>query len=120
MGFLSRPVTADLVAELIAERVPTGRAHVVALSWGGGVAHTLLDRHPDRVDRAVIDGAGVLTARSDRAVGDRASGAALLLGVDMSEAPRPPGRPRHRTTKEEPAGLCLLAGLGVTPARRRP
>lgn len=59
--FLSRAVTADLVAELIATRVPAGRAHVVGLSWGGGIAHTLLDRHPGRVDRAVIDGAGVLT-----------------------------------------------------------
>lgn len=59
--FLSRAVTADLVAELVAAHVPAGRAHVVGLSWGGGIAHTLLDRHPGRVDRAVIDGAGVLT-----------------------------------------------------------
>ena len=59
--FLSRTVTADLVAELIAAHAPAGRAHVVGLSWGGGIAHTLLDRHPGRVNRAVIDGAGVLT-----------------------------------------------------------
>ena len=32
--------TADLVAELIETRVPAGRAHVVGLSWGGGVTHT--------------------------------------------------------------------------------
>jgi pimeloyl-ACP methyl ester carboxylesterase len=59
--FVSRAVTADLVAELIATRVPARRAHVVGLSWGGGIAHTLLDRHPGLVERAVIDGAGVLT-----------------------------------------------------------
>ena len=57
----SRIETADLVAELIETRVPAGRAHVVGLSWGGGVAHTLLDRHPELVDRVVIDGAGVLS-----------------------------------------------------------
>jgi pimeloyl-ACP methyl ester carboxylesterase len=52
--------SADLVAELIQTRVPARRAHVVAMSWGGGVAHALLARHPDLVDRAVIDDAGVL------------------------------------------------------------
>ena len=56
--------TADLIADLIRTRVPAGRAHVVGLSWGGGVAHRLLGRHPELVDRAVIDCAGVLTARS--------------------------------------------------------
>jgi pimeloyl-ACP methyl ester carboxylesterase len=69
---LSRPVTADLVAELVAARVPAGRAHVVGLSWGGALAHSLLDRHPALADRVVVDGAGVLTARS---------GVAVLLGV---------------------------------------
>ena len=64
LPFVSRAVTAELVAELIGARVPAGRAHVVGLSWGGGVAHELLGRHPDVVDRAVIDGAGVLTSRS--------------------------------------------------------
>ena len=61
LPFLSRTVTTDLVAGLIATRVPARRAHLVGLSWGGALAHTLLDRHPGRVDRAVIDGAGVLT-----------------------------------------------------------
>ena len=70
--FVSRPVTADLVAELVTARVPAGRAHLVGLSWGGGLVHTLLDRHPEVVDRAVIDGAGVLTARV---------GSLWLLGV---------------------------------------
>ena len=61
LPFLSRTVTTDLVADLIAARVPARRAHVVGLSWGGALAHTLLDRRPGLVDRAVIDGAGVLT-----------------------------------------------------------
>jgi pimeloyl-ACP methyl ester carboxylesterase len=52
--------SADLVAELIQRRVPPRRAHLVGLSWGGGVAHALLARHPELVDRAVIDDAGVL------------------------------------------------------------
>ena len=70
----SRNRTADLVAGLIDKRVPARRAHVVALSWGGGVAHTLLDRHPAIVDRAVIDGAGVLTS---------AAGWLVLAGIAM-------------------------------------
>ena len=53
--------TADVIAELIETRVPARRAHVVGLSWGGGVTHRLLGRHPELVDRAVIDSAGVLT-----------------------------------------------------------
>ena len=47
---------ADLVAALIETRVPARRAHVVGVSWGGAVIHGLLDRHPDLVDRAVVDG----------------------------------------------------------------
>lgn len=72
--FLSRTVTADLVADLITARVPARRAHVVGLSWGGGIAHTLLDRHPELVDRAVIDDAGVL---------DWWGGGSILLGVTL-------------------------------------
>jgi len=52
--------TADLVAELIRARVPVGRAHLVGLSMGGGVAHTLLARHPGLLDRVLIESAGVL------------------------------------------------------------
>ena len=64
--------TADLIAELIESRIPARRAHVVGLSWGGGVAHRLLGRRPELVDHAVIDCAGLLTARS---------GSLVLLGV---------------------------------------
>ena len=43
---ISLEQTADLVAELIAARVPARRAHVVGLSYGGSVVFALLDRHP--------------------------------------------------------------------------
>lgn len=56
----SRIDVTDRVAELIRRRVPEGRAHVVGLSLGGSIAHTLLARHPGVVDRMVIDGCGVL------------------------------------------------------------
>jgi pimeloyl-ACP methyl ester carboxylesterase len=51
---------ADDVAALIRTRVPAGHAHVVGLSLGGAVAHTLLSRHADVLDRVIIDGAGIL------------------------------------------------------------
>ncbi len=52
--------TADLIAQLIEARVSAGRAHVVGISYGGSVVFAMLESHPDRVDRAVIDGAAVL------------------------------------------------------------
>jgi pimeloyl-ACP methyl ester carboxylesterase len=57
--------TADLVASLIAARVPSGRAHIVGLSYGGSVALALLDRHPEVLDRVVIDGACVIPRWTD-------------------------------------------------------
>lgn len=57
---VSRSATADLVARLIEERVPARKAHVVGLSWGGGVAHAVIEHHAELVDHAVIDGAGML------------------------------------------------------------
>jgi pimeloyl-ACP methyl ester carboxylesterase len=57
---LSLGGTADLIAQLIQARVSVQRAHIVGLSYGGSVVFATLERHPDRVDRAVIDGAAVL------------------------------------------------------------
>ena len=51
---------ADDVAELIRTRTSAGRAHVVGLSLGGAVAHSLLARHAGLLERVVIDGAGTL------------------------------------------------------------
>jgi pimeloyl-ACP methyl ester carboxylesterase len=47
---------ADLVAELMETRVPARRASVVGVSWAGAIIHALLDRYPDLVDRAIVDG----------------------------------------------------------------
>jgi pimeloyl-ACP methyl ester carboxylesterase len=57
---LSLAETADLVGRLIETRVSARRAHVVGISYGGSVVLAMLERHPDLVDRAVIDGAAVL------------------------------------------------------------
>lgn len=65
---ISLSQTADLVAELITARVPARRAHVVGLSYGGSVVFAMLDRHPEVLDRVVIDGACVLPQRTDRIV----------------------------------------------------
>lgn len=48
--------TADQVAAAIRDRATNGRAHVVGLSLGGHVALTLLERHADMVDHAIISG----------------------------------------------------------------
>jgi pimeloyl-ACP methyl ester carboxylesterase len=57
---LSLGESSDMLAQLIEDRVPTRRAHVVGLSYGGSVVFAMLDRHPRRIERAVIDGAAVL------------------------------------------------------------
>ena len=57
---------ADLLAELIETRVPAGRAHVVGISWGALLTLVLMQRHPDRVDRAVADGLPLLWPRGSR------------------------------------------------------
>jgi pimeloyl-ACP methyl ester carboxylesterase len=65
LAAISLSDTADLVAELIVARVPARRAHVVGLSYGGSVVLALLDRHPEVLDRVVVDGACVLPGRAD-------------------------------------------------------
>jgi pimeloyl-ACP methyl ester carboxylesterase len=52
------------VAELIEDRIPARRAHLVGLSLRGAVAHRLLAHRPQLLDRVVIDGCGVLPARA--------------------------------------------------------
>lgn len=60
LAWTSSTDAADRIAELIETRVPAGLAHVVGISLGGAVAHTLMARHPRLVDRVLIDGAGIL------------------------------------------------------------
>ncbi|HSJ45795.1 MAG TPA: alpha/beta hydrolase [Euzebyales bacterium] len=63
LPWTSRTDVADQIAALIEARIPSGRAHVVGLSLGGAVAHTLLARRADLLDRVVIDGCGALPWR---------------------------------------------------------
>jgi pimeloyl-ACP methyl ester carboxylesterase len=71
---LSRVETTRLVASLLDARVPGQPVHVVGLSWGGAIAHTLLATRPEIVGRVVIDGAGLLTSPS---------GSLILAGVRL-------------------------------------
>lgn len=47
---------ADQVADVVQERVGTGRAHVVGLSLGGHVALSLLERRAETAERVVVSG----------------------------------------------------------------
>jgi pimeloyl-ACP methyl ester carboxylesterase len=58
--WVSLQATARDVADLIEARVPDRRAHVVGLSVGGAVAHTLLATRPELLERVLIDGSGGL------------------------------------------------------------
>lgn len=60
LRWTSSAAAADYIANLIASRIPAGRAHVVGISLGGAVAHRMLARHADVLDRVIIDGAGIL------------------------------------------------------------
>lgn len=97
------------MGELIETRVPTGRAHVVGLSFGGSVVLALLDRHPDRIDRAVVDGSGVLSSWVDPLV---------VLGA---EPVSPIAGARPMATLLGPIGLRGLgiALRGASPAATR-
>ncbi len=48
--------SADMVAEMIHSLVPSGKAHVAGLSLGGAVTLTLLRRHPEVVETALVSG----------------------------------------------------------------
>jgi pimeloyl-ACP methyl ester carboxylesterase len=76
--------TADLVAELIRARIPAGRAHLVGLSYGGSVVFAVLARHPEVLDRAVIDGAGPFSSKSDRLIVLGAKLASPLMGRGLA------------------------------------
>lgn len=52
--------TADLIAEIIRDKIPSGRSHIVGLSLGSYVGLSLLSRHPDVVERAMLSGINTL------------------------------------------------------------
>ncbi len=56
----SEAATADLIAELIETRIPARRTHLIGLSLGGSLAHVLLARRPELLDRVIVDGSGAL------------------------------------------------------------
>ena len=60
LAWKSEADTADQIVELIETRIPARRAHLVGLSLGGSLAHVLLARRPDLLDRVIIDGSGGL------------------------------------------------------------
>lgn len=83
---ISLRATASLIAELIGARTASGKAHLVGLSYGGSVAFAVLDRHADVVDRAVIDGAGPFTSRTDPIVVGAAMLVSPLMGSRLTAA----------------------------------
>jgi pimeloyl-ACP methyl ester carboxylesterase len=83
---ISLKQTADLVAELIAARVPARRAHVVGLSYGGSVVFALLDRHPEVLNRVVIDGACVLPQRTDPLILAAITVVSPIVNTQLAEA----------------------------------
>ncbi|MGV8854233.1 MAG: alpha/beta fold hydrolase [Devosia sp.] len=52
--------TADRIADIIRAQVETGRAHIVGLSMGSYVGLTLMARHPEVVDHAVLSGLNIM------------------------------------------------------------
>ena len=52
--------TADLIAEMIRNESSIGRSHLVGLSLGSYVGLSLLSRHPDVIEHAVLSGINVL------------------------------------------------------------
>lgn len=58
---------ADAIAELIKAKAH-GKVHVVGLSLGGSVIYKLLDRYPDLIDKAIIDGASAVPIKGSSLV----------------------------------------------------
>jgi pimeloyl-ACP methyl ester carboxylesterase len=75
--------TVAAVAEVIGDRAPDGRAHLVGLSLGGYVATELAARHPDLVPTALVSGVNVLPFPRPRLV--RAAG--RLMSPLMATTP---------------------------------
>lgn len=57
--WVSLRATTEELINLVQERHPQKKVHIVGLSLGGSVAMTWLSMAPDLVDHAIVDGAGV-------------------------------------------------------------
>ncbi|MGQ0838273.1 alpha/beta fold hydrolase [Actinokineospora sp.] len=103
---------ADDLAELIADRVPTGRLVLVGHSMGGMTMMALAERHPDLVERRVA--AAVFTATSSGRMGEVTFGLPKVLvkaaARRQSKARRPsPGVPRPARPVVPPSRLRIVA-----------
>jgi pimeloyl-ACP methyl ester carboxylesterase len=56
--------TAQYLADVIRERTPNGKAHVVGLSFGGVIAQALMVVAPEVVDHAILSGTGMRMSKS--------------------------------------------------------
>lgn len=73
---------ARRVADVIAERVPAGRAHVVGLSLGGAVGLTLARLNPERITSLMVTGTAAGIGRTLGAVSLASSFLYRLLKPD--------------------------------------
>lgn len=60
LDWVSIDHTVDLIIDLIQRQIQDQHAHVVGLSLGGSIIHTLLARRSDLIKSAIIDGAGAI------------------------------------------------------------
>jgi pimeloyl-ACP methyl ester carboxylesterase len=110
--------TSEQVARLIETRFPSRRAHVVGLSLGGAVAHTLLARRPELLDRVVIDGCGALPAWWVGLTKLAVAGAAPGNGAGVDRWAAASRRTRHRDHSVVARGGGSSAGSARVRARK--
>lgn len=58
--WVSLDETARELSDMLQTRLAPARAHAAGLSLGAATLLTMLARNPDRIDHAIVDGAGVL------------------------------------------------------------
>ena len=83
IGLLTLENTSRVVANLIREQTPHGRAHIVGLSLGGLAALGLLRDEPEVIDHRLVSGCGT-AARIDPIIG-----AGSLLGKPLLHLLKP-------------------------------
>jgi pimeloyl-ACP methyl ester carboxylesterase len=121
IGRLTLENTGRVVAKLIRERTPRGRAHVVGLSLGGSVALGLLRDAPEVIDHLLVSGCGaparlgpVIAAlsRLGRPLLRILKPAPLLsLGLRLSKVPQPYLRVLQEDVRRlQPEAIVHFAG----------
>lgn len=74
MEWTNMDKVSELIAELIKNR-SNGKVHVVGLSLGGSLIYKLLEKHPDLIDKVIIDGASAIPIKGSTFV---------IFGVTMT------------------------------------